>query len=265
MKTQNNLSEIDYGAPGGIAPSVPGAPGVPGVSVEGSDGYSAPGDFGIPSVLGAPAAPEPTPESPSEPAPEPTPERRVGRHARRRKRRILREIVEILIFIALAVVLTTLIRTFVIDNYEIPTGSMEPTIEVDDRLFAEKVSYHFVAPKQGDIVTFQDPVQPGRILIKRCIATGGQTVDLIDGIVYIDGVPLYEPYTHGKLSLPLETVSGLRIEYPYTVPEGSVWMMGDNRTSSLDSRHFGPVPEDDLIGKALFRFLPLNRFGPIDD
>jgi signal peptidase I len=183
---------------------------------------------------------------------------------KRKERRILREVIEILILIVAVVVITTLLRTFVIDHYEIPTGSMEPTIMIGDRLFAEKVSYHFADPEPGDIVTFNDPIEDGRILIKRCIAVGGQTVNLVDGKVVVDGVVLDEPYTHGSASKPLEPVGRARIDYPYTVPEGSIWVMGDNRERSSDSRFFGPVSRDELIGKALFRFLPLDRFGAID-
>jgi signal peptidase I len=183
---------------------------------------------------------------------------------KRRPRRYLREIIEILIIIAIAVLVTTLLRIFVINQYEIPTSSMAPTIQAGDRLFVEKVSYYFAGPTRGDIVTFDDPIVDGRVLIKRCVAVAGQTVDLRDGKLVVDGIILDEPYTHDKPSVPLETMRDVRIEYPYVVPENSVWVMGDNRTSSLDSRHFGPVSRDTITGKALFRFLPLDRFGAID-
>jgi signal peptidase I len=196
-----------------------------------------------------------------------------GRHGRRavkrtRGQRILREIIELLIIIVVAVIITTLLRTFVVDQYEIPTGSMEPTIEIGDRLFAEKVSYRFDKPAQGDIVTFHDPTRTeaaeDRVLIKRCIAVGGQVVDLVNGQVVVNGVALSEPYTHGQASNPLSTMDGVEIEYPYTVPANAVWVMGDNRMDSSDSRFFGPVSRDKLIGKALFRIWPLDRIGAID-
>ena len=181
-----------------------------------------------------------------------------------KKRNFRRQVIELLAVIAIALIVTALLRTFVMDNYEIPTGSMEPTIEINDRVFAEKISYRFALPKQGDIVTFNDPSVPGRVLIKRCIAVGGQTVDLVDGKVVVDGVTLDEPYTYGKPSYPLDPqMDGVSFTYPYTVPAGTVWVMGDNRTNSLDSRYFGPIPQDELVGKALIRFWPLNRFGPI--
>ena len=97
------------------------------------------------------------------------------------------------------------------------------------------------------------------MLIKRVIATGGQTVDLRDGVVYVDGVPLDEPYTQGKPSNDLN--SG--ITYPYTVPEGHVWVMGDNRTNSADSRAFGAIPLESVTGHAVLRYWPLDRIGTL--
>ena len=99
------------------------------------------------------------------------------------------------------------------------------------------------------------------MLVKRVIATAGQTVDLVDGVVYVDGVALDEPYAEGE-SYPLAAqAEGVSVGFPYTVPEGCVWVMGDNRENSADSRYFGAVPEDDLIGVVVFRYWPLNRFG----
>ena len=203
------------------------------------------------------AVPEALPQAHVEPAAE-----HKGKHIR--KRNPLRDVMEFVVIILMAVIITMLLRAFVIDNYEIPTGSMEPTIEINDRVFAEKLSYRFGSPVSGDIVTFHDPVVKGRVLIKRCIAVGGQTINIKDGRVYVDGIELDEPYVHGRDTLPLSTYQDMKITYPYRVPEGMIWVMGDNRTNSLDSRFFGPVLESELIGKALFRFLPLSRFGKIE-
>lgn len=159
-----------------------------------------------------------------------------------------------------------LIRFFVIEPYVVPTGSMESTILVGDQLLGEKVTIELgMDVKQGDIVVFDNPDDSSSsdILVKRVIATGGQTIDLVDGAVTVDGVELDEPYTQGE-SWPLaQQANGVQISYPYTVPEGSVWVMGDNRENSADSRYFGPVARENLIAVAVFRYWPLSRIGTL--
>ena len=166
------------------------------------------------------------------------------------------------ITIAVGVVLALFLRTYVAEVYLVPSGSMLETIQEGDRLLGEKITYLTSSPQQGDIVTFRDPEDPDTTLIKRVIATGGQTVDLRDGVVYVDGEALDEDeYTLGKPTYALDQhASNLseNISYPYTVPEGYVWVMGDNRTNSLDSRYFGPVSEDTVTSKALFIFWPFS-------
>ena len=191
----------------------------------------------------------------------------------------LRSLLEFIGVIVVAALLAWGITTFVVQPYEIPSGSMEDTIEVGDRVLSEKVSYYLGEPKAGDIVTFtayEDPLtsdlyaQKGdapesvqgrleeKVLIKRVIATGGQTVSLESGLVYVDGRPLDEPYTDGK---PSEPLSDSDLTFPYTVPEGEVWVMGDNRTNSKDSRFFGSVPVESVTGHAFVRYWPLERIG----
>ena len=121
-----------------------------------------------------------------------------GEHAEPQGSGILRTIVGLLVMVALVFGLSWALRTFVFQAYEIPSGSMEETIMTGDMVFSEKVSYYLRDVQPGDIVTFQDPEIPGRVLIKRVIAVGGQTVDLVDGKVVVDGVALDEPYTQGK-------------------------------------------------------------------
>ena len=128
-------------------------------------------------------------------------------------------------------------------------------------LLGECVTLHFEDPEQGDIVTFRSPLD-GETLIKRVVAVGGQTIDLVDGEVYVDGERLDEPYTGGKPTYSLsEYVGSAGIEYPYVVPEGTVWVMGDNRTDSRDSRYFGPVDVDDVTSRALFIYWPPSDIG----
>ncbi|HIW77028.1 MULTISPECIES: signal peptidase I [Gordonibacter] len=184
-----------------------------------------------------------------------------GQHAEPRKPGIFRTFVNLLVAVAFIFGLSWALRTFVFQPYEIPSGSMETTIMTGDMVFSEKVSYYMRDPEPGDIVTFQDPEIPGRVLIKRCIAVGGQTVDLQDGKVVVDGVVQDEPYTRGLPSEPLTPALGTTITYPYTVPEGHLWMMGDNRTNSQDSRYFGAIDESTVTGRGMLIYWPLNNIG----
>lgn len=154
-----------------------------------------------------------------------------------------------------------LLFTFVLGIFYVPSGSMLDTIRLGDRVVGEKVSYRFGAPRQGDVVTFLDPAGSGATLIKRVIATSGQTVDLRDGAVYVDGQRLDEDYTEGRPSLPLgEHATNLSgpLSYPYVVPDGCIWVMGDNRTNSLDSRYFGAVSVESVTSRGLFIYWPLT-------
>ena len=141
----------------------------------------------------------------------------------------LRGAFEWIAVIAIALVATFLIRTFVVEPFVVPTGSMEDTIEIGDQILAQKVSLELGQPvKQGDIVVFHNPdgTSEHDVLVKRVIATAGQTVDLQDGKVVVDGQALDEDYTTG-MSWPLSVQApGAQVSYPYTVPDGCV---GDGR------------------------------------
>lgn len=164
------------------------------------------------------------------------------------------------------VVIVVLMRVFVLDAYRIPSGSMLETIQLDDLLFGEKVSYYFRKPSAGEVITFDDPEDRSVTLIKRVIATEGQTVDLVGGRVYVDGEALDEPYVEDKPTEALERWSpGLDgpVSYPYTVPEGHLWVMGDNRTNSLDSRYFGAIDASTVQAHAILIFWPFADFGTL--
>lgn len=167
--------------------------------------------------------------------------------------------------LALVLLFAFLLRTFVFQPYEIPSGSMEETIMPGDMVFSEKISYHLRDIEAGDIVTFQEPnpanPEKPRVLIKRCIALEGQTVNLVEGVVYVDNQPLNEPYTGGKTTKSLNSTT---VQYPYTVPDGHIWVMGDNRTSSLDSRYFGAVPVSSVNGRAFFTYWPIGSIGLLE-
>jgi len=185
-----------------------------------------------------------------------------GQHAETQKSSVMRSLLSIFIMIAIVALCVVALRMFVFVPYEIPSGSMEETIMTGDMVFSEKVTYYTRTPQRGDIVTFDDPEVAGRTLIKRVVAVGGQTVDLANGKVVVDGVALEEPYTNGKGSYPLSrTAPDVTVEFPYTVPEGHVWVMGDNRTSSQDSRYFGAIPINTITGRAALIYWPLKNFG----
>ncbi|OUO90732.1 signal peptidase I [Gordonibacter sp. An230] len=180
-----------------------------------------------------------------------------GKHVAMQRPALPRRFLNSFAWLGFVALLSWLTLAYVGRAYAVPSGSMEETIMTGDMVFAEKVSYLFRDPEPGDIVTFKDPEIPGRILIKRCIAVGGQTVDINDedGLVYVDGEPLSEPYVDGKPSYRL--AGG--VVYPYTVPEGHVWVMGDNRTNSQDSRFFGAVPVSTVEARGLVVLWPFDE------
>ena len=175
-----------------------------------------------------------------------------------------RSLFDVVATVAIAVLAAFLLRTFVIGVYVVPTGSMLDTIQEGDMLVGEKVTLRWDAPSVGDVVTFDSPLEPGTVLIKRVVACEGQVIDLRGGVLYVDGVAQDEPYTKGKPTESLSSLQGsAQIQYPYTVPDGCVFCMGDNRTNSLDSRYFGPVSVDAVSSKGLFIYWPLTDVGAL--
>lgn len=180
--------------------------------------------------------------------------------------RVLAGWLEMLLLVVVAFLGALALRRFVVDTYEVPTGSMLETIQLGDRIVGEKISYRFRIPQRGEIATFDDPERPGTTLIKRVIATSGQVIDLRDGVVYVDGEALDEPYVDGKPTEPIMRHAAnltTGISYPHTVAEGCVWMMGDNRTNSLDSRYFGDIKLSAISSHAVFIFWPIDQAGAL--
>ncbi|MCR8908724.1 signal peptidase I [Thermophilibacter sp. ET337] len=167
------------------------------------------------------------------------------------------------LWLVAAVAVGLVVKTFVVTPYVVPTGSMRDTIMEGDVLLGERVSLYFGDPEVGDVVTFDSPLD-GETLIKRVVAVGGQTIELVNGAVHVDGEPLDEPYVEGRPTYSLSDLPGSAgITYPYVVPEGCVWVMGDNRTDSKDSRYFGAVSLDDVTSRALFIYWPLDHVGAL--
>ena len=153
-----------------------------------------------------------------------------------------------------AVILAFLIDTFVIVNAQIPSGSMENTIMTGDRVFGNRLAYKFSDPKRFDIIIFKYPDDESQLFIKRIIGLPGETVEIHDGNIYINGSD--SPLEDVDIKEPMEGSFG-----PYTVPEGCYFVMGDNRNNSRDSRYWENtfVSEDEILGKAVFRYWPLNK------
>lgn len=181
--------------------------------------------------------------------------------------------------IVIALILVFVIKTFIVQNFKIPSSSMEDTLLVGDHLFASKFIYGakipFTSlrlfkirdPKPGDIVVFKYPRDPSKDYIKRCIAVGGQTIEIRDKKVYVDGelqeVPEHAKFIYDNI-LPREI--GPRDNYPaITVPPNNMFVMGDNRDNSNDSRYWDFVPYENLKGKALFVYWSINSDVPLYD
>lgn len=160
-----------------------------------------------------------------------------------------------------AAILAFGIRTFVAEARYIPSSSMEPTLEINDRLIIEKVSYRFKDPKRGDVVVFR-PTEALQqqdytdAFIKRVIGLPGETVEVSNGQVFINGEAISEQYIEEEP----------KYDYgPVEVPEDQYLVLGDNRNNSYDSHFWGFVPREKLIGRAVVRFWPVDRIGSIDE
>lgn len=165
--------------------------------------------------------------------------------------------------IGLSIVLALGIRQFVAEARFIPSGSMIPTLQIDDRLVVEKISYRFNPPRRGDIIVFRAPqkaldaaqVQGKAAYIKRVIGLPGETVEVKDGKVFINDEALEEEYIQAPPTYELERK---------VIPADEYLVLGDNRNSSSDGHVWGFLSKDAIIGRAVVRFWPLNRIGGLD-
>lgn len=188
------------------------------------------------------------------------------------RKSVLREYGEAL---GIALLLAILIRTFFIQAYEIPSGSMEPTLLVGDHILANKLVYGFRMPDsifgltpfglpyghylfrfepihRGDVVVFVYPRNPSEDYIKRVVGIAGDVVQIKDGKVWLNGAPMDDPHAHFEVPDADRSASQVRDYFgPVTVPPGELFMMGDNRDDSSDSRFWGFAPEDNVEGRAM--------------
>ncbi len=153
----------------------------------------------------------------------------------------------------LALVVFALVR-LVVQNYRIEGPSMQPNLLEGQFLIVNRLAYRMGEIKRGDIVVFEYPDAPQRDLIKRVVGLPGEQLEIVRGQVWIDGQPLEEPYVSepGIYSYPA-----------VTIPADHVFVMGDNRNNSNDSRRRGPLPTQNIVGKAIFCYWPSSRWGPV--
>ncbi len=203
--------------------------------------------------------------------------RREAKKEKRRQRRQDRSFwQELPILILVALVVAIIIKTFFFQAFYIPSGSMIPTLEINDRVLVNKLSYRFGSIERGDILVFDSPeaidversfparvlrsigeatglTSPDTVLIKRVIGLPGETVAVVDNQVYVNGNPIAEPY------LPENTT--MRDFEEIAVPADHMFMMGDNRNQSRDSRFFGAIPREDIVGRAFVSVWPPGAWG----
>lgn len=170
---------------------------------------------------------------------------------------------EWIIIIVLAMAIALFINFVIIINSTVPTGSMEPTIMTNSRMIGFRAAYWFKDPQRGDIIVFKFPDDPSQTFVKRVIGLPGETVEIINGVTYIDGVALDEPYINPNYYI----VKDMEKENygPYTVPENSYFVMGDNRGNSRDARYWKNtfVNKKAILGKALFIYWPFSQMGKL--
>lgn len=174
------------------------------------------------------------------------------------------EIVETLV---LTLIIFVVIQNFVAQPYKVQQQSMERTLEPEQYVLVDKLTPRFDTYKRGDIVVFTPPEDwadsNGTPFIKRVIGVAGDTVEIHDdGLVYIDDVALDEPYLYSdEVGGPPQATTTPLEQANWTIAEGEVFLMGDHRSNSADSRTFGPVETDQVIGRAWLRYWPLDTFG----
>lgn len=174
---------------------------------------------------------------------------------------------EALIVVVVAVLVAVLLRTFVVQTFFIPSGSMEPTLQVGDRILVNKLSYHLHGVGRGDIVVFSRPPAENcggpevNDLVKRVVGLPGETLSLSGGHVFVDGRRLDEswlPPSDRGMTRPGPDGTLYGLQHAYRVPANDYFVMGDNRTNSCDSRFWGPISKSLIVGKVEMRVWPLS-------
>jgi signal peptidase I len=229
-------------------------------------------------------AKDPTGDAPVDGLPEANGETSGARQARRRASR-RRNTIEWVVVLAGALLIAIVIKTFLFQAFYIPSDSMEPTLHDGDRVLVNKLSYRVHDVNHGDIVVFDRPSTTGETvegcngeqvivppqqsfnteevhdLIKRVIATQGDTVEQRGGAVYVNGKKLDEPYVHKTNGVTDQTPPFRFTSQCIKVPQGDVFVLGDNRGNSNASNSFGPIPDSSIVGRAFVRVWPPSAIG----
>ena len=174
--------------------------------------------------------------------------------------------VEWVLVVVGAILLALVVKVFLLQAFYIPSLSMSPTLRVGDRVLVNKLSYRLHDVNRGDVIVFERPASETSStipdLIKRVVGLPGESISFIDGAVYVDGKRLDESYlSDGTVTSSANAPNKCTAEAPCVVPSGQVWVMGDNRSDSKDSRYFGSIDESTIVGRAFVTVWPLGRFG----
>jgi signal peptidase I len=158
------------------------------------------------------------------------------------------------------------VKVFLLQAFFIPSLSMYPALHEGDRVLVNKLSYRLHEVNRGDVIVFERPASETSSdipdLIKRVVGLPGESISFVDGAVYVDGRRLEESYLiDGTATTSTNAPNQCPAEAPCIVPPGQVWVMGDNRSDSKDSRYFGPVDQATIVGRAFVTVWPLGRFG----
>ncbi|MDD5622389.1 MAG: signal peptidase I [Actinomycetota bacterium] len=170
-----------------------------------------------------------------------------------RKRKIFREFLIYIIIALTAAISATLIRIYILEPFIVPTPSMEPMLEIGDKVIINKLAYKFGSIKRGDIVAFHSPLEK-KDLVKRAIAIEGDEITLTtEGEIFINGEKIVENYLPADQDI-------FYINQTVAIGENELFVMGDNRNNSFDSRFFGTIPEDDVFGELVIIYWPPSRW-----
>jgi signal peptidase I len=169
-----------------------------------------------------------------------------------KRRSLAGTVIETLLIVGAAFAIAMLVQTFMFRITGILQESMLPTVDPGDRIIVDCLTYRFRDPKPGEIVVIHDPLDDKKDIIKRVIALGGDSIEVVDGVLYVNGAVVDEPYVVNK-----DVIKG---QARFTIPEGYIYVMGDNRPRSGDSRGFGPVAVDQIIGKVICVMWPIDHW-----